>query len=102
MKWLAKSDMAESTLASPKAERNRACLLGAGAAAVHVGFDQQLGAAAEADAIDLQGFQDARDVIARLRERYALHPVDRVDFRIARVAEARDPLLHPSAAGVIA
>ena len=42
------------------------------------------------------------DVIARLGERDALDPVDRIDLRIARIAVGRDPLLHAAAAGIVA
>src|SRR5215471_10299260 len=60
------------------------------------------GAAAEAHAVDLQVLQDALDIVARLRERYALDPVDRIDARIARVAVALDPLLHAAGPGIVA
>ena len=52
-----------------------------------------LRAAAEAGAIDLQVLHDPLHVVARLRERNALDPVDRVDLGIARIAVALDPFL---------
>src|SRR5262245_15488225 len=71
-------------------------------AAADVRLEHQLGAAAEAHAIDLQVLQDALDVVAGLGERNALDPVDRIDARVARVAVALDPFLHPAGAGVVA
>src|SRR5437867_1535847 len=69
--------------------------------ASQVRLDQETRAAAEADAIDLHVFHDALHVVARLRERDALDPVDRIDLGVARVAVAADPFLDPAAAGVI-
>src|ERR1700704_5320489 len=71
-------------------------------AAMEIRFDQQPGPAAEAHAIDLEIFEHALDVVARLREWDALDPVDRIDLGIARIAEFLDPLLHPPAAGIVA
>ena len=71
-------------------------------AAAQVGLDQQLAAAAEARAIDLQVLHDPLDVIARLGDRDALDPVDRIDLGIARIAVGGDPLLHAAAAGIVA
>src|SRR5262249_61479992 len=45
--------------------------------AMQVGLDQELGATAEAHAVDLQIFEHALNVIARLEERDALDPTDR-------------------------
>src|SRR5439155_14719773 len=72
------------------------------AALLDVGLDQQFRAAAEAGTIDLQVLHDARDVIARLGDRNALNPVDRIDAGVTRVAVSRDPLLHAAAASVVA
>ena len=44
------------------------------------------GAGAEARTIDLQVLHHTLHVVARLRERDAFDPVDRIDLRIARVA----------------
>ena len=62
-------------------------------AAVQVGLDLQPRAAAEARAIDLQILHDPLHVVARLGERDAFDPVDRVDLGIARIAVTLDPFL---------
>src|ERR1700681_956588 len=63
---------------------------------------QEALAAAEPRPIDLHVFDDALDVIAGLRKRDALDPVDRIDLGIARVAVTLDPFPDPAAAGVVA
>src|SRR6516225_1887763 len=70
--------------------------------AMQVGLDQELRAAAETDAVDLEIFQHALDVIARFGERDALDPVDRIDLRIAGIPIFRNPFLYASAASVVA
>ena len=85
------------------AERNWSLatrLFRAGAAA-QVGFDLQLRAPAKAGAIDLQVLHDALDIVARLGDRDALDPVDRVDLGIARVTMIGHPFLDPAAAGIV-
>ncbi len=69
---------------------------------MQIRLDQELRAAAETDAIDLQVLQHALDVVARLGERDLLDPVDRVDLGIAWIAILGDPLLHTSAASIVA
>src|SRR5215831_19705424 len=71
-------------------------------AAMQIRLDQELRAAAETNAVDLKIFQHALDVIARFGERDALHPVDRIDLRIAGIPIFRDPFLYASAASVVA
>src|SRR5437660_5982243 len=71
-------------------------------AATQVSLDQDVGAAAEAVAVDLHVLHHALDVVARLRERDALDPVDRIDLGIARVAEPSDPFPNAAAAGIVA
>src|SRR6516165_2642024 len=71
-------------------------------AAMQVGLDQELRAAAETDAVDLKILQHALDVIARFGERDALDPVDRIDLRIAGIPILRNPFLYASAPGVVA
>src|SRR5207253_1551432 len=66
-----------------------------------VGFDRQRRVVCKAGAIDLIVLHYALNVIARLHERNALDPVDRIDTWIARVAEALDPFLHSPAAGIV-
>src|SRR4051794_20406813 len=73
----------------------------ASAATAQIGFDHQLGTATKADAIDLQVFHYALDVIAGLGERDAFDPVDRIDARVTRVAIASDPFLYPAASGIV-
>src|SRR6266567_7852085 len=70
--------------------------------AMQVGLDQELRAAAETNAVDLEIFQHALDVIARFGERDALDPVDRIDLRIAGIPIFRNPFLYASAASVVA
>src|SRR5215510_12841455 len=70
--------------------------------AMQVGFDQELRAAAETNAVDLKVFEYALDVIARFGERDALDPVDRIDLRVARIAIFCDPFLHAPAPGIVA
>ena len=53
-------------------------------------------------AIDLQILHDTLHVVARLGERDALDPIDRIDFGIARIAVLRHPLPDPAAAGIVA
>src|SRR5438874_2343908 len=65
--------------------------------APQVRLDQELRPAAEAHAIDLQVFQHPLDVVARLRERYALDPIDRIDLGVTRIAVLGNPLLYPPA-----
>src|SRR5499427_1665749 len=69
--------------------------------AMQVGFDQELRAAAETNAVDLEIFEHALDVVARFGERDALDPVDRIDLRVAGIAIFRDPLLHAPAPGIV-
>src|ERR1700749_2685478 len=76
-------------------------LVGGGAAA-QIGLDHQAGAAAEPSAIDLNVLDDALHVVARLGERDALDPIDRVDLGIAGIAVALDPFLDPAAARIVA
>src|SRR5262249_31364163 len=71
-------------------------------AAMQVGLDQELRAAAETNAVDLKTFQHPLDVVARFGERNPLDPVDRIDLRIAGIAVFRNPFLYASAAGVVA
>ena len=69
---------------------------------MQVGFDLELGPAAEPRAIDLQVLHDPLHVVARLGERDLLDPVDRVDLGIARIAVTLDPFLDAAAAGIVA
>src|SRR5262249_48602894 len=73
-----------------------------GAAPVQVGLDRDPRAAAEPHAIDLHVLHHALDVVACLRERNALDPVDGIDLGVARVAVFADPFAHAAAAGVVA
>src|SRR5262249_25078389 len=66
--------------------RGRFCVSGRLTAAAKVGFDQEPRIVVESRAVDLHIFDDALDVVARLRNRNALDPVDRIDFGIARIA----------------
>ena len=52
-------------------------------------------------AVKLQRLHDLHHILPRLGEGDALDPVDRVDLRIARVAELLHPVGDPAAAGVI-
>src|SRR5215475_9239246 len=70
--------------------------------AMQVGFDQELRAAAETNAVDLEVFEHALDVVARLGERDALDPIDRIYLRVAGIAIFRDPFLHAPAPGIVA
>src|SRR5262249_35117548 len=65
-------------------------------------LDQKLRAAAETNAVDLEIFEHALDVIARFGERDALDPVDRIDLRIAGIPIFRNPFLYAPAAGAVA
>ena len=69
---------------------------------MQVGLDLQPRSAAEAGAIDLQILHDPLHVVAGLRERDLLDPVDGIDFGIARIAVALDPFLDAAAAGIVA
>src|SRR3974377_90075 len=71
------------------------------ATAPHVSLDHQLAAAAEARAVDLQVLYNPLHVVARLRDRDALHPVDRIDVGVARIAIGGEPLLNPPAPGLL-
>src|SRR5512141_876041 len=71
------------------------------AAAPHVGLDQQLAAAAEAGAVDLQVLHPPVPVMTRLSKRYAPAPGGRIDRGLARVAVGGDPLPHTAAAGIV-
>src|SRR5215468_4253825 len=71
-------------------------------APTQVSLDQKLGATAEADAIDLQVLEHALHIVARLRERDALDPIDRIDVGIARIAETLDPVAHAATARIVA
>ena len=55
----------------------------------------------ETGAVDADVLADALDVVARLVERDALDPIDRIDFARARVAIGGDPLRDAAAAGVV-
>ena len=70
-------------------------------AAAQVGLDQQPRIVVEPGAIDLHVLDNALHVIARLRERDALDPVDRIDLRIARIAVLLDPFFRPPRAGIV-
>src|SRR5690242_14717756 len=67
---------------------------------MQVGFKGR-GAFAKAPAIDIQIFDNALDVVARLGERNALYPIDRIDLRIAWITVLRDPLFHSTAARIV-
>src|SRR5215813_8210950 len=69
--------------------------------AMQVGLGRR-GAGTEAHAVDLQVLDDPLDVVARLGERDALDPVDRIDLGIERIAVRRNPLLDPAAARIVA
>src|SRR5262245_65172309 len=69
-------------------------------AAAQIRLDEQLRAAAEANAVDLQVLEHALDVVARLGERNPLDPVDGIDLGVAWVAVFRDPLFHAPAPGI--
>ena len=69
----------------------RAAFASAHGAASQVRLDEER-VLAEPRAIDLHVLHDALDVVARLGERDALDPVDRVDGRIARVAIGLHPI----------
>jgi hypothetical protein len=45
--------------------------------------------------------RDLFHVVARLREGDALYPVNRIDIRVARIAELFHPLLNAAASGVV-
>ena len=94
--------IAASARERQRGSQRRAMRFAVRRAAPEVGLDQQLAAAAEAGAVDLQVLHDPLHVIARLGDRDALDPVDRIDLRIARIAIGRDPLPHAAAAGVVA
>ena len=64
--------------------------------------DLQFRATPEAHAVDLKVLEHSLDIVACLGERNALDPVDRVDLGIARVAIPGDPVLDPSASGIVA
>src|SRR5690606_14859746 len=55
----------------------------------------------EPRAVDEIIAEDALDVVARLLQRDELHPDDRVDGRVPRIAEGPDPLTRIAAAGVV-
>ena len=71
-------------------------------AALEVGFDHKAARAVETGAIDLKILHDALDVIARLGDRDALDPVDRIDLRVARIAKGGNPQAHAAAPGIVA
>src|SRR5262245_52521434 len=71
-------------------------------APTQIRLDQQPRAAPEANAVDLQVFEHALDVVAGLGERDAFDPIDRIDFRITWVAIFGDPFLHAATAGIVA
>ena len=56
----------------------------------------------EARAINLDVGQNLADVAARLLDGDALDPVDRVDARLARIAELADPLVRAAWPGIVA
>src|SRR6516164_5945104 len=68
--------------------------------AMQVGFKRR-GALAKAPAVDLQVFDDALNVVARLGEGNALNPINCVDLRIARITVLRHPLLNSAAARIV-
>ena len=68
---------------------------------MQIGFDLQPRSAPEACAIDLQILHDALYVVAGLRERNLLDPIDRVDLGVARIAVAVDPFFDAAAASII-
>src|ERR1700757_3985168 len=51
--------------------------------------------------IDLQAFHDPLNVIARLGQWDALHPINRINFGIARIAVFGHPLPNPTAPSVV-
>ena len=57
---------------------------------------------AQAGCIYLQVFDNALNVIPRLGQWDALHPIDRVNFGIAWVAVLRHPFPDATAAGIVA
>src|SRR6202167_1933324 len=65
------------------------------------GLDQKPWIVAEPSAVDLHVLDDPLDVISRLGDGDALDPVDRIDFRIARIAVVFDPFPRPARAGVV-
>ena len=67
--------------------------------ALQVRLDHR-GAGTEARTVDLQVLQHTLYVVARLGDRDALDPVDRVDLGIARVAVTLDPLFDAAAPGI--
>src|SRR3984893_15296982 len=68
--------------------------------AVQVRLDRR-SAGTEARAVDLQILHYTLDVVARLGERDALAPVDRLDLGTALSAMLRHPLHDPAAAGIV-
>src|SRR5262245_63863212 len=73
-----------------------------GAAAAHVSLDGESVVAVEAHPVDRHVLHHPLHVVAGLRERDELDPVDRVDLRVARIAIALQPFLDAAAAGVVA
>ena len=62
-----------------------------GGPAAQIRLDHQPRADAELGPIDLHVLQHALHVIARLRKRNALDPVDRIDIGVARISAAAPP-----------
>src|SRR5262249_20322462 len=70
-------------------------------AAMQVGLDLQPRAAAKSGTVDLQVLHDPLHIVAGLRERNQLDPIDRIDLGIPRIAVAVDPFLQTAAAGIV-
>ena len=68
---------------------------------IEVLHELQRSVACEPRAVKLERFCDLFHVVARLSEGDALDPVDRIDTRVARIAELFRPLLHAAASGVV-
>jgi hypothetical protein len=55
----------------------------------------------KARAVDLKIFHYALNIVGGFGEGDALDPVDGIDVRVARIAMLGDPLLNPSAPGIV-
>src|SRR5271169_5531122 len=59
------------------------------------------GASAEACAVDLQVLHDTLHVVARLGERDALYPIDRIDLGIAWITMLGHPFRDSATASIV-
>src|ERR1700691_6096935 len=71
------------------------------AASPQVGLNQKPRIVSEPSAVDLHVLNDPLYVVPRLGDGNALDPVDRIDFRIARIAVLLATIPRPARTGVI-